>query len=326
MILKSYQLNKINYNNNNFVLFYGKNEGLKKEELEKIKLQIKKNVFIYEEKQILENQNLFLEEILNKSLFDDSKIIIINRASDKLTPIIEELKGKKIEESFFLINAGLLEKKSKLRNLFEKDKKFICVPFYQDSDETLINLTHEFFKKIKIAISSADINFIINKCNGDRENLKNELIKVELFLQNKKKLVHDDLIKLINLSENYEIGKLIDNCLAKNIKLTMNILNENVFSGDETITIIRIFLNKSKRLLNLLKNFEKDQNIEKTLSSVKPPVFWKDKEIVKKQINKWSIDEVKDLISDINEVELKIKKNSLNSTNFITNFLIEKSA
>ena len=326
MILKSYQLNKINYNNNNFVLFYGKNEGLKKEELEKIKLQIKKNVFIYEEKQILENQNLFLEEILNKSLFDDSKIIIINRASDKLTPIIEELKGKKIEESFFLINAGLLEKKSKLRNLFEKDKKFVCVPFYQDSDETLINLTHEFFKKMKIAISSADINFIINKCNGDRENLKNELIKVELFLQNKKKLVHDDLIKLINLSENYEIGKLIDNCLAKNIKLTMNILNENVFSSDETITIIRIFLNKSKRLLNLLKNFEKDQNIEKTLSSVKPPVFWKDKEIVKKQINKWSIDEVKDLISDINEVELKIKKNSLNSTNFITNFLIEKSA
>ena len=326
MILKSYQLNKINYNNNNFVLFYGKNEGLKKEELEKIKLQIKKNVFIYEEKQILENQNLFLEEILNKSLFDDSKIIIINRASDKLTPIIEELKGKKIEESFFLINAGLLEKKSKLRNLFEKDKKFICVPFYQDSDETLINLTHEFFKKMKIAISNADINFIINKCNGDRENLKNELIKVELFLQNKKKLVHDDLIKLINLSENYEIGKLIDNCLAKNIKLTMNILNENVFSSDETITIIRIFLNKSKRLLNLLKNFEKDQNIEKTLSSVKPPVFWKDKEIVKKQINKWSIDEVKDLISDINEVELKIKKNSLNSTNFITNFLIEKSA
>ena len=326
MILKSYQLNKINYKNNNFILFYGQNEGLKKEELEKIKIQIKKSVTIYEEKQILENQNLFLEEILNKSLFDDSKIIIINRASDKLTPIIEELKERKIKENIFLINTGILEKKSKLRNLFEKDKEFICVAFYQDNSETLIKLTHEFFNRIKISISNADINFIINKCNGDRENLKNELSKVELFLQNKKKLVHEDLIKLINMSENYEIGKLIDNCLAKNNKLTINILNENVFSSDETITIIRIFLNKSKRLLNLLKNFEKDQNIEKTLSSIKPPIFWKDKEIVKKQINRWSIDEVKDLISDINDIELKIKKNSLNSTNFITNFLIEKSA
>ena len=118
MILKSYQLNKINYKNNNFILFYGQNEGLKKEELEKIKIQIKKSVTIYEEKQILEDQNLFLEEMLNKSLFDDSKIIIINRASDKLTPIIEELKERKIKENIFLINTGILEKKSKLRNLF----------------------------------------------------------------------------------------------------------------------------------------------------------------------------------------------------------------
>ncbi len=326
MIIKAYELNKINFEINNFVLFYGQNEGLKKEEIQKIELKINTPISNYDEKQIIENKELFYENILSGSLFENKKIIIINRASDKLIDVIEDLLEKKLKDRIILVNCGILEKKSKLRKLFEREKKLICVPFYPDNDQTMIRIAQSFFQNIKIPISTLNLNFIISKCNGDREKLNNELLKIKMFCLDKNKLNSEDLFKLINLDENHSISKLIDNCLAKNKKNIINILNENIFSNEESITIIRIFLNKSKRLLNILKQFENEKNLETVLANAKPPIFWKDKEIVKKQINNWTIDQIRKLIFEINKIELKIKKNSANSVYFLTDFLLEKSA
>ncbi len=325
MIIKTYEIDKINFEINNFILFYGQNEGFKKEEIEKIRLKNKINIFKFDEKQILENKELFYENILSGSLFDDKKMILINRASDKFINIVEDLLEKKISDKLILINCNILEKKSKLRKLFEKEKKLVCVPFYPDNDQTLIRIAQNFFQNINIPISTLNLNSIINKCNGDREKLNNELSKIEMFCLNKSKLNSEDLLKLINIDENHSISKLIDNCLAKNKKNIINILNENIFSNEESITIIRIFLNKSKRLLNILKKFESEKNLESVMANAKPPIFWKDKEIVKKQINSWTIDQIRKLIFEINNIELKIKKNSANSVYFLTNFLLEKS-
>ena len=324
MIIKSFELQRKNIDNK-IILFYGENEGLKKEEIEKIKIKTNKKIFNYEEKQILENRENFLDEILTGSLFDDQKIIILNRASEKILPFIEILLKKKIEDKIILINAAILDKKSKLRNLFEKDRNLICVPFYQDNKETLIRLAQNFFKNLNIPVSNENINFLVNKSNDDRQNLKNELVKIEMFLNNKKKITTNELTKLINLNENHSVNKLVDNCLAKNQKTTLNILNENIFSNDECIMIIRTFLNKSKRLHKLIEKYEESKNLEKSILSAKPPIFWKDKEIVKRQIIKWSLKQIKDLIFEINGLELKIKKNSANATNFLTDFLIQKS-
>ena len=325
MIIKSFEIQKKNFEEYNTILFYGQNEGLKKEEIDKIKLKTNKKIFNYDEKQVIENQDNFIEEILTKSLFDDQKIILINRATDKILSIIEILLEKKIKDKIILINSGLLEKKSKLRNLFEKDKKLICVPFYQDNKDTLVKLAQTYLRKFKVPMSTENINLIVNKSNEDRQNLKNELEKIEIYSRNKKKITTENLLKLINLNENHSINKLIDNCLAKNQKTTVNILNENIFSNDECILILRTFLNKSKKLLKLVENFQENNNLEKTISNAKPPIFWKDKEIVKKQINFWNLDQIRQLIIEISNIELRIKKNSSNSINFLTDFLLEKS-
>ena len=325
MIIKTYELSKIDFEKNKFILFYGQNEGFKKEEIQKIIIKKKTAVTNYDEKQILENKDLFFESILSGSLFDDKKIFIVNRSTDKFVNIIEDLLEKKINDKIIIINSEILEKKSKLRKLFEKEKKLICVPFYPDNEQTLIKIAYSFFQNIKIPISTLNLNFIINKCNGDREKLKNELLKIEMYCKNKSTLKSEDLFKLINMDENHSVSKLIDNCLAKNKKNTINILNENIFSSEESITIMRVFLNKAKRLLGILKLFETEKNLEKVLTNTKPAIFWKDKEIVKKQINKWTIEQIKNLIFEINEIELEIKKNNTNSVNFITNFLLEKS-
>ena len=324
MIIKSFEINKINLNLNNLFLFYGKNEGFKNEVTKNI-LKNKSNIINYEEKEVLENEDNFIENLLTKSLFDKEKILIIKRTTDKILKVIEKISEKNIEDIKIVLNADVLEKKSKLRSFFEKDKRLVCIPFYPDDDQTLSKLAYSFLRDKKISISPSNINLIVNKCSGDREKLQNELQKIEFFSKNGKKIDNENISKLVNLNENHNISELIDNCLAKNNKKIISILNENDFSNEECITIIRFFIIKAKKLLILLKTFETNRNIDLTISSAKPPIFWKEKEITKQQIYKWKSKSIKQLIYALSEIELQIKKNINNSINLITDFILSQS-
>ena len=323
MILKFYEISKIDISLHNLILFYGNNEGLKKEEIIKIYSKTDKKVYKYDEKQILENSQNFFDNLYSGSLFENEKFIIINRATDKILKIIDEILEKKIKDTTILLNSGILEKKSKLRSKFEKDKNLVCVAFYPDNNETLSKLVNNFIKEKNISLSQMDVNFITNKCNGNREFLTNELEKIYHFSKNKKNIEHDDLVKLINLNEDFSVAELIDNCLAKNQKKTFNIINENNFNNDDCIIITRTFINKLKRNLYLAKQYQLNKNIEKTINDAKPPIFWKDKEIVKNQIKNWTTKGIEDLIIQINDIELKIKKNSNNALQMILDFIIQ---
>ena len=325
MIIKSYELNKINLKQKKFCLFYGKNEGLKSQSIDDL-IKNKQSAIKYEEKEILENTNNFLENVFSKSLFENEKIIIVKRVTDKILKVIEEIEEKNIEDVQIILNADILEKKSKLRSFFEKNKEHICVAFYPDTNQVLSKLTYNFFNQKKISISPANINLIVDKCNGDRETLFNELDKIEHFSKNGKKITEEIIIRLTNLIENHNISDLVDNCLAKNKKKIIKILNENNFGNEDCVMITRSFLLKSKKILKLSSEFKSNKNIDLTISSAKPPIFWKDKEITKQQIYKWTPENIKKLIYKLNEIELLVKKNINNSINLITDFILDQSS
>ena len=325
MIIKEFQFDKINLNTYNFYLLYGKNEGLKKEIISKIASK-NENIEIQklDEKQILGNEELFINEIFSSSLFSDKKIIIINQATDKILKNIESIYDKKINGLIIIIKSDNLEKKSKLRSFFEKQKELICAPFYPDTIQTLSLLANKFFREKKISMSQSNINLIVNKCNGDREFLENELGKIELFLYKKKNIEPCELSKLINLIENHSVSELVDSCLINNSKKVSIILNENNFNNEECIIIIRTFLAKTKNILKLANNYAINNNLEITVSEAKPPIFWKEKDAVKLQLQKWKPDTLKKLISNINHVELELKKNSQSSLSILMNFIFEQ--
>jgi len=326
MIVKSFELEKntINYK---LLLFYGGNQGYKNQIIaEKFRKKYKESTYSYEENDILNNKESFFSNILSKSFFEDEKLIIINRATDKIRDVIEEILEKKIQDIIIILNANLLEKKSKIRSLFEKKKDVACVAFYEDNNQTLSELINIFFKENKIPISQQAINLIAGRCRGDRQNLTNELEKIKNFTKNKKTIEIKDILKLTNLAENYNVSELIDSCLAKNKSKTINILNENNFSTDDCILVTRTFLIKSKRLIKLFKEFHKNNNIESTITGFKPPIFWKDKEVIKQQIKGWSYIRAENLPYEINEIELLIKKYPANSINILSNFIIEKAS
>jgi len=324
MIKKNYNLSSNIFKECKLILFYGKNEGFKNQEIEKI-LKNSESSIITEESEILSNRDKFFESLLTGSLFEETKTYVIKRSTDKIMSIIEELDKLEIKDNI-LINSGQLEKKSKLRNYFEKSKKNFCYAFYPDDEQNLTKLAHNFLKDKNISISSSNINVIVNKCNGDRENLFNELKKIEHFSLNGKKLTLENISKLTNLAENFGISELVDNYLAKNKKKIIKILNENNFTNEECVQIARTFLNKSKKILLLSKNYESNKNIDLTISLAKPPIFWKDKEITKQQVLNWPSKKILELIFKISNLELLIKKNTDNSITLITDFILNQGS
>ncbi len=322
MIIKSFELDKIKNNKNNLILIYGSNQGYKNQIIKEVfQKQFEGEILRFDEYEILNNDEEIISNLMNKSLFENEKLIIISRASDKILKFINEIIDRNIEKIKIIINSNNLEKKSKLRILFEKEKELICIPFYEDNDKSLSIIAQNFFREKKIKVSQEIVNLLIGRARGDRGNLINELNKIEVLSITKKNIDMDDVSKLTNLSENYSVFELAENYLAKNKKQVSKILNENNFANDECILIIRTILNRSKRLLKLKESQNQTGNIDLTISSFKPPIFWKEKDVVKKQIQSWSENEVKNMIYKINDLEILAKKNLNNSLNFISDFV-----
>ena len=324
MISKFYELAKFK-KEINYYLFYGENDGQKLDTIENnFNNFTKENTYKYSEKDILAETKIFLENLYSKSFFEKEKLIIISDVTDKLLNLIQENLETKIENVIIILLAKKLDKKSKIRNFFEKEKNLIIVPFYEDTSQTLISIAKKILNENKLNLSQENLNLIIERSQGDRINLKNELKKIINFSQGKKKIELSDILKLTNLSENYSAGELVDNCLSKNKKRTLNIINENIPSSEDNILILRTFLNKLKRLRKLRLNLKQDSNIDQVINSFKPPIFWKDKNIIKEQIKLWKLDDIESFIVDLNNTESLIKKNPQISNQIINNMILDK--
>ena len=327
MIIKSYEIQK---NPSNFLkyklfLLYGENNGLKKDIKESIKKSFNpKNVNLelltFYGDDISENEENFYNSILSKSLFSDKKILTINSASDKIAKLLEDIIDKCSENTLILIFAEILDKKSKLRNFFETSSKTLCIPCYADNAKDLSMIASMELKKDNINFSNELINLLVEKANNDRGNLKNEIEKIKLFALGKKNLEIDELKSIINFSGEIKTDNLINNCLCGNMFQYKKTLSEIYMNTVNQIFLLRILSSKLQRLLKM-KEIEKNyNNIDSLLNSSKPPVFWKEKPMVKKQLLIWKTKDLKAAIGKISNTELLCKKNPQISKIIFFNF------
>jgi len=324
MIIKSFEYNKIDINKQKIYLLYGENQGHINDFVDNIfKKKFIGNTYQYEEAEIISNEDIIFNEIQNKSFFEKQKLIIVNRASDKIKSILEEIIEKQISDLIIIVKSGILDKKSKLRNFFEKENNTIAIAFYEDGYRELNSIIQKFFYDKKIKISSQSTNILMERSNGNRINLINELEKISNYLLNKNKIDYEEICKLTNLSENHKISDLTDHALANNKLKTLNIINENILTSEDYILIVKNFLYKIKRLKKLRKNLEKNKNMESVISSYKPPIFWKERDIIKNQLRVISIEKLNKLYVKVNNLEKTIKENSKISGIILYNFVLE---
>ena len=330
MIIKSYEVqkNKSNLSKYNFFLLYGENLGLKKDIKKFIKSGIEKKdnnveiLFLYES-EILDNEENFYNFIYSGSLFGNKKIITIYETTDKIIKKISDIYDKYPDNVFLIIFSEILEKKSKLRNFFETNKKTICIPCYLDSEKDMGIIAQSELKKKNIVLPQEAINLLVEKSNSDRNNLRNEIEKIYLYTLSKKKLELDDIKSLINFSGDYKSDILINECLCGNIKQYKKIISELYFNTINQILLLRILSNKIHRLIKIKTDKSKSSNVDNLINSIKPSIFWKERPLVKKQLSIWKLNDLIKMIKEINNTELLCKKNPHISRIIFFNFFSE---
>ena len=320
MIYKSYQLEKnLSKLEKKCVLFFGENLGLKedfKKNIKKINQEFK--ILSFSQDEILKNKNILFTEFKNISLFEENKIYLINDVSDKILETIRNLEKDIINQSTFLFG-GILDKKSKIRNYFEKSKDFLAVPCYSDNEISIRNIIIEKLKGFK-NLTSHIINLIINKTNLDRNKLHNELDKIMILFQdknidvNKLELLLDDAI-------NEDFNLLKDQALLGNKAKTNKLLSDTVILDDKNIFYLNLI---NQRLIRLqeLNELSNGRNIEATVDNMRPPIFWKDKPIFIRQAQMWNKKKIHKLQKQTYQLEIKIKSNSIINKNSMMKKLI----
>ena len=326
MLIKSYEILKKDLNFLNSFLIYGENTGLKQDVVKSvIKLKEKKTIkykqFKFEEGEIIKNQNDFFNLIFSGSLFDKKKVIFVNRTTDRLFNLISEISKKDIKDILIFFEADQLEKKSKIRNLFEKDKNLVCIACYQDNNFDLIKIINDEIKQTKIKLSTESINLLIERASGDRNNLRNEVNKLKSFALDKQMVSYDQVKELTNMVGNYQNDYIVNICLNGDKKKLNKILRENNFSFEDFLILLKIFSKKIHRLLKIKIFNRLEKNLDQIFNQIRPPIFWKEKEDVKKQVRLWNEKKLNLIIKKINEIELNCKKNHELATNITLDFL-----
>ena len=320
MILKSFELERdiksiLNYK---FILIYGENIGLK-EVLKKKIVSFNNNaeiINLYLE-DITRNKDIILSEVKNISLFNEEKVIIVNQANEKIYTEIESLINVK-ENVRIIIIADLLDKRSKLRNLFEKEKGFAIIPCYNDNDITLRNLVQNELKDFK-NVNSNTINMIISYSNLNRKRIINNIEKIKSFYE-KRILSEDSLEILLNSDRNEMFENIRDAALNGDKKKLNDLLGNFNFANEDAYLYLNMINYRLIKLLEIHKQNTNNSNYNNTINNMKPPIFWKDKPLFLKLIQKWDKQRVIGALEYLGKTEKKIKNNSsLNTLTIIKN-------
>jgi len=310
MILKSFEIEKniqkiIPYK---FILIYGENTGLK-ETLKKniVTLNKKAEVINLYQEDINKNKNIILFEIENISLFSEEKIIVINQAEEKILKELEDILDNKEKTKVILI-ADLLDKKSKLRAIFEKKNNLAIIPCYKDNDITLRKLIHNELKDFK-DLNSNNINMILNYSNLNRKTILNNLDKIKSFYD-KKVLSEASLEALLNSDRNELFENIRDAALIGDKTKLNNLFSNFVFSNEDTFLYLNMINYRLKKLLEINKENENYKDLNITITKIRPPIFWKDRPMYLKLLKRWDKQSILDALSYLGKIEEKIKKNS----------------
>ncbi len=310
MIFKSYILEQSfsSINNCKFFLFYGENQGLKKEFKEKLKIQDQdQEILNLFQDEIIKNKNILTNEVNNRSLFNKKKIIFINEVNDKILDIIDEI-TKNIQDERVFLFADILDKKSKLRSDFEKSKSYGITPCYKDNEISIRKIITKKLSNYQ-GLTSQIINLIIRNTGLDRNKVNNEIDKIISCFKDKK-IDPDKIDLLLNIRTSEDFSLLKDEALSGNKINTNRLLADTVFEAESNIYYLNSINQRINRLNEIESMKKESSNIESLISSLKPPIFWKDKPILIEQSKKWDKNKIQTALKKTYNAEIEIKSNS----------------
>jgi len=311
VILKSYIVEKDLKVLNSYkaVLLYGENNGIKDDVRSKLKNANKdaEKINLFED-EIINDRNILYKNTFNESLFASNKAIFIIGATDKILDEILECVENENENIKIYIFSENLDKKSKLRNLFEKNKKLAIFPCYEDNDRSLINYISKELEGYS-GLTGEIKNLIISNASMNRKIIQNEILKIKHFFISKK-VDKENILEILNIKNNNSFNEMRDNTLAGEKKKINKLLAETEFLNEDSFVYLNNINYRLTRLLEVRKNNKNIENYEQIVDLLKPPIFWKDKAMFIRQLIKWDIKKLNIAILKIGETEFLMKRNS----------------
>ena len=311
MILKSYivEQNIRILEGYKATLLYGVNNGIKDD----IKSKIKKNrenteIINFFEEELIANKDILYENFLNTSLFSQKKIILLHNVTDKIFDQISKCLEKNSKDITIYLFSENLDKKSKIRNLFEKDKLLAVFACYEDNERSLINYINKELVDVK-GVSGEVVNLIMSNSNMNRKIIQNELTKIKLFFY-EKKINTAHLLEVLNIKSNTSFDEIRDSALV-GAKIKINkLLSEIIILDEDALYYLNNLNYRIMKLLEIRNTNENINNYEIAVENAKPPIFWKDKQVFTEQLKKWSLKKLNIAVMKIGRTEILMKKNS----------------
>ncbi len=306
------------------ILIYGPNEGLVRENFTKIKEIFNQNnteEISFTGKLINDQPEALIDEIKTVSMFNDQKIIIIEQPIDKNIELFDEAFTELPNHTLIIVLANNLTKTSKIRKFFENsEKNFSCANYEDDfksNNQQIQNLEKNINKTLNIDIK----NYLSQNLSSDRMISKNEIDKLILLYSENDKIPELKNIKLI-FNDNPDLGLNKISQLAfsgQPGKVSIN-LNKIFSEGVNPIAIIRVMLNYVQRIQTTQIALKKTNDFDSAIKSLKPPVFWKDKDNFKLHCKNWPINQTILNFNLLVDTELNCK-----SDYNLTNILCERA-
>ncbi len=327
MIFKSFGTISKEIINKPFVLLYGENPSLIHEIENNILIKIKEEksftIKKYQEEYLIQNEDIFNQMINSNNLFEDDEIYIISKTTDKILQIFnEEIAAQNNKKIVFLTEN--LTKKSKLRNLAESSNYFACIACYHDTPEQLQSLLIQKLKNMQINVSREFINSLFEINSLNRQDINDAVDKI-LLIKKSSNIDENKLKELFHSSTDNNNFEIVNDCLLgnkKNINIALNNIYAQGINFNEILSALKYKINK---LLEIVESNTDSKNINQLVESFRPAIFWKEKNIVKDQLNRWSKKELEILLDQIFDIEIQCKKNYDVSTVILQNFVINIS-
>ena len=317
MIIKDFQLEKIIKAHSTFIaiLIYGPNEGLVKEQVNKI---TKEYIIQNEYEQInfsgkdLDSDPLSLDEIIKTvSMFHTNKIVVADIIKDKHLHIIENIILEAPQQTLLIIRDGNLSKSSKIRKFFENDKKCFSLACYDDDQRSIMKNIDDFINRNTFTINRDVKNYLLQTLSSDRMVSKQELEKIEIFYNNSNADIELENIKnLLNDSSSQNLNKMNEHVMFGNTSKSSKIINKLLSEGTSPISLVRSLINYLLRVQQTKIEMKKGNNFDSSIKILKPPVFWKDKDNFQKHCFKWPLQSIESSLNKLLETEIACKLNS----------------
>lgn len=301
-------------------LFFGPEEGLVAERSSQLAQNIcpdLKDAFSYTEfsnQDIGDSPSLLLDEMTAQSLMGGNKLIRVKNATDKVFTALTSLLDSEIEtHNFLIIEAGDLDKRSKLRNLGEKSPKVASIACYEEDASQLIPQIKEMLKAEGIEADQDALLFMATNLAHNRLMLKNEVQKLISYKGDDKKVTLDDLKEIISNHSNLFLDEACWTAADGNYVETDKTLTQLMDQSIAPVSVLRAAQNHFNKLLFVKMQITAGTSLDKALFSLRPPLFFKVKNKFTQQVQRWNISDIQEVLSLLQNAEQECKKTNTNA-------------